>query len=363
MKDSIYVTKSFLPPLQEYVAQLEKIWDSGQLTNQGPMLKKFENQVEEKLKLKNFHFVANGTLALQVALRSLDVQYGDEIITTPFSYVATTSAILWERAKPIFVDVRPDNFCIDVDKIEAAITPRTKAILAVHVFGIPCDVERIQAIADQHELKTVYDGAHAFGVEYNGKSLLSYGDITTCSFHATKLMHTIEGGGVVVSDDELSEKVELIKRFGHNNDEHMFLGMNAKANEFQAAMGIVNLQYLPDVIARRQAIVNVYDYLLNDITGIDIISRPTGWNYGYYPVLFDRAIDVDKTLEKMNADGVYPRRYFYPSLNTLTYIKPVQKLVISESISKRVLCLPLYDTLSADDAERICSIIKKVMGS
>ena len=261
------------------------------------------------------------------------------------------------------MDVRPDNFCIDVDKIEAAITPRTKAILAVHVFGIPCDVERIQAIADQHELKTVYDGAHAFGAEYNGKSLLSYGDITTCSFHATKLMHTIEGGGVVVSDDELSEKVELIKRFGHNNDEHMFLGMNAKANEFQAAMGIVNLQYLPDVIARRQAIVNVYDYLLNDITGIDIISRPTGWNYGYYPVLFDRAIDVDKTLEKMNADGVYPRRYFYPSLNTLTYIKPVQKLVISESISKRVLCLPLYDTLSADDAERICSIIKKVMGS
>src|SRR6185437_9557092 len=237
----IHVTKSFLPPLNEYQEYLSKIWKSGQLTNQGPLLKEFETKVADYLGVHNFHFVANGTLALQVAKRALDITEG-EIITTPFTYVATTSAILWERCKPVFVDIEPNTFCIDADKIEAAITSKTKAILPVHVFGFPCDVEKIEAIAKKHKLKVIYDGAHAFGVKLKGRPLLSYGDIATCSFHATKLFHTIEGGCVIVNDDKnLSDRLELIKHFGHFGDDHYMLGINAKASEFQAAMGLSNL--------------------------------------------------------------------------------------------------------------------------
>jgi len=202
----IYVTKSFLPPIKEYEAHLKKIWDGGQLTNQGPLLREFEEKVSNYLDVSNIHFVSNGTIALQIALRALDVT-GGEVITTPFSYVATTSSILWERCEPVFVDIDPKTLCIDATKIEAAITDNTKAIMAVHVFGNPCDVEAIDVIAKKHNLKVIYDGAHAFGAKYKGKSLLDYGDISTCSFHATKLFHTIEGGAVIVRDAEVSKKI------------------------------------------------------------------------------------------------------------------------------------------------------------
>ena len=225
--ERINVTKTFLPPLKEYTSYLEKIWDSSYLTNQGPLLHQFEDSVKSYLGIRDFHFVTNGTIALQVSLHALGIMDG-EIITTPFSYVATTSSILWQKCTPVFVDIEPDTFCIDAAKIEEAITKNTKAIMPVHVFGFPCDVEAIDRIAKKHNLKVIYDAAHAFGVEYKGRSLLSYGDVSVCSFHATKLMHTIEGGGIVVNSNDYSDSVELMKRFGHDGDEHKIVGINAK---------------------------------------------------------------------------------------------------------------------------------------
>ena len=234
---AINVTKTFLPPKSEYQEYIDKIWQAGQLTNQGPLLREFEESLGKYLELTNLHFVNNGTMALQIALKALSIEEG-EVITTPFSYVATTSAILWQNLKPVFVDIDPDSLCIDVSKIEQAITPKTKAILPVHVFGNPCDIEAIDSIAKKHSLKVIYDGAHAFGAKHNNRSLLNNGDITIGSFHSTKLFHTIEGGCLVVKDNKVSQEVELIKRFGHNGDEHFRLGINAKATEFQAAMGL-----------------------------------------------------------------------------------------------------------------------------
>ena len=248
--DKIYVTKSFLPPIEEYNKWIAKIFENGQLTNQGPLLRELESRLSTYLGVKNFHYVTNGTIAIQIALKALGITEG-EIITTPFSYVATTSSILWERCKPVFVDIEPENFTIDADKIEAAITPQTKAILAVHVFGYACDVEKIEKIAKKHNIFVIYDAAHAFASKYKGKSLLDYGDISTCSFHATKLFHTIEGGACIVKDETVSEKLELIKRFGHNGDNHLCLGINAKQTEMNAAMGLSNLPYIGQILEKR----------------------------------------------------------------------------------------------------------------
>ena len=227
---SIYVTKSFMPPQEEYQKYISDIFARGVLTNQGPNVQELQNKLSEYLGVENFHYLTNGTVALQLALSCLDINDG-EIITTPFSYVATTSSILWQRCKPVFVDIEPDNFTIDASKIESAITPKTRAIMAVHVFGYACDVEKIEKIAKKHNLFVIYDGAHAFGSKYNGKSLLSYGDISTCSFHATKLFHTIEGGACIVRDKSASDKLEFQKPFGHNQDNHYMLGINAKQSD------------------------------------------------------------------------------------------------------------------------------------
>ena len=260
---NIYVAKSFLPPIEDYQKYLRKIWETGQLTNQGPFLKEFEKKIKNYLNVKNFHFLSNGTIALQIALDSLGIQEG-EIITTPFSYVATTSAILWQRCTPVFVDIEPNNFCIDPNKIEAAITKKTKAILAVHVFGYACDVEKIEKIAKKHNLKVIYDGAHAFGVKYKGKSLLDFGDISTCSFHATKLFHTIEGGACIIKNLKISNKLELARRFGHDGDIHKQLGINAKNSEFHTAMGLCNLKHIGKIIKERKKISSLYDKSLKN---------------------------------------------------------------------------------------------------
>lgn len=353
----INVTKTFLPPLQEYEAYLEKIWSNGFITNQGPLLNEFELSMKKYLNVDNFHFVSNGTAALQVALNSLSITSG-EVITTPFSYVATTSSILWERCTPVFVDIEPDTYCIDASKIEAAITSETKAIMAVHVFGFPCDVEEIQRIADTHNLKVIYDGAHAFGAEYQGKSLLSYGDISTSSFHATKLFHTIEGGCVVVKDKKISDAVELVKRFGHEGDTHYSLGINAKANEFQAAMGLCNLKYIDEILTSRKHIYELYSELLDEIAAKPP-SKINGLkqNYVYYPVRFSSEELLLKVVDALNEQDIYPRRYFYPSLNTLPYLDKKQSCAISEQIAKTILCLPLYKDLADDDVRRIAAII------
>lgn len=356
MKESIYVTKSFLPPLSEYMEYLEKIWQSSQLTNQGICVRELEDQMRVFLEVDNFHYLSNGTIALQLALSSLNIT-GGEIITTPFSYVATLSSLLWERCTPVFVDIEPNRFCIDPTKIEEAITERTCAIMPVHVFGYACDVEVIDEIAKRHSLKVIYDGAHAFGCRYKGKSLLSYGDITTCSFHATKLFHTIEGGACIVRDKEVSDLLELKKRFGHSGDLHLLLGINAKASEMHAAMGLLNFRYLERIIERRKMISELYDALLFDNIVRSKVQAGLEYNYAYYPVLFDSEEILLNVCFALNKENIFPRRYFYPSLNTLSYLPEKIHCPVSESVSSRIICLPLYPDMEHEHVEKIAEII------
>lgn len=354
--ERIDVTKSFMPPLEEYERQVARIWDNNQLTNQGPLLREFEERVKTYLDVERFHFVHNGTIALQIALQAMDITDG-EVITTPFSYVATTSSILWQRCTPVFVDIDPDSLNINPNKIEAAITKRTRAIMPVHVFGNPCDVEAIEAITKRHNLKVIYDSAHAFGVVHKGKSLLNYGDISTCSFHATKLFHTIEGGCVIAASAALDEKLELVKRFGHHGDVHYMLGINAKADEFQAAMGLCNLKYIDGIIQRRKATTELYDALLGDIVRRPTRAAQTKYNYAYYPAIFRSEEELQRVLSTLAEKNIFPRRYFYPSLNTLPYLKVRAQCPISEDIASRILCLPLYDNLKDSKVKEICEAI------
>lgn len=356
---AVYVTKSFLPPREEYDALLDEIWANDQLTNNGPLVKRFEKAVSEYLRVDadKLNFVANGTLALQLALEALDIRSG-EVITTPFTYVATTSALLWQRCTPVYVDIDPETLTIDVGKIEQAITTDTKAIMAVHVFGNPCDVDAIQQIADKHGLKVIYDAAHAFGVTYKGKSILEYGDISTLSFHATKLFHTIEGGAVYCSDKMIAEKVDLLRRFGHNSDTHIQLGINAKANEFQAAMGIINLKYINNLIDERKNISDYYDQKLEGYVDQPLRRSDTDYNYSYYPVILKSEEQLLDIFEELAKENIYPRRYFYPSLNKLPYIENGESCPTSEDIASRITCLPFYPGLSRTAIDRICEVIK-----
>lgn len=353
----INITKTFLPPIEEYQKYVQKIWQSDQLTNQGPLVKEFENKTKQYLGVKNFQFVSSGTIGLQVALKALDIVEG-EIITTPFSYVATTSSILWERCIPVYVDIQPETYLIDPTKIEAAITSRTRAIMPVHVFGYPCDVEAIEAIAKKHKLKVIYDAAHAFGVEYSDKPLLSYGDISVCSFHATKLFHTIEGGCLVAKSQVVDAKVDLIKRFGHNGNDHYRLGINAKANEFEAAMGLCNLEYVDKIIDERKRLSGLYDHLLGKRKSLRPTAKVTRYNYPYYPILLKSEKSLEKVSSKLADQDIFPRRYFYPSLNTLPYLHSRQQCPVAEDIASRVLCLPFYVGLDDEVAEKICRTIE-----
>lgn len=360
MNKQINVTKTFTPPIEEYKKYIDGIWERSYLTNQGPLLLDFENRIESYLDVRNFHFVTNGTLAIQIGLKALGITEG-EVITTPFSYVATTSAVLWEKCKPVYVDIESDTYCIDASKIEAAITNNTKAILAVHVFGNPCDTEKIEAIARKHSLKVIYDAAHAFGVTYKGKSLFSYGDIATTSFHSTKLFHTIEGGGIFVNNDKFNNSVELMKRFGHNGDDHIMLGINAKASEFQAAMGLCNLKYVAENISIRRSISNQYtEQLSKDLFKLPTIADDTTYNYAYYPVVFKDETSLLKAFEILNSLNIYPRRYFYPSLNKLNYIDQGQSCPTSEDISLRIACLPLYVGLEDVDIKQITTALNGI---
>jgi len=302
--------------------------------------------------------VTNGTLALQLALRTIEDQEG-EIITTPFSYVATTSAILWEKFEPVYVDIEPDTFCIDPSKIEAAITDRTRAILAVHVFGNPCDVEAIEEIAKKHNLIVIYDAAHAFGINYKGTPLFNYGDMSICSFHATKVFHTIEGGAIFTNSADINKKTDLMKRFGHNGDDHLQLGINAKLSEFHAAMGLVNLNYIDAIRQQRKDKFELYVSLLQEKPELTLLKlRPeTDYNYAYFPVLFENEALLEETLTKLESKDIYARRYFYPSLNKLSYVKNDSECPISENISSRIVCLPLYADLDDTIINDTCKIL------
>lgn len=353
MTDKIFVTRPFLPPKEEFLEKVSEIFDAGILTNQGPQVSALQEKLKSFLGVDNFHYVTNGTIALQLALKALGIEDG-EIITTPFSYVATTSSILWERCKPVFVDIEQDNFTLDPAKIEAAITSETKAIMPVHVFGYACDVNAIQKIADKFGLKVVYDAAHAFGSVYKGKSLATYGDISTLSFHATKLFHTIEGGACIVKDKSVSDKLELIKRFGHEKDNHICLGINAKQDEFNAAMGLANFAHLDEIKAARKQISELYDSLLNGKLRRPKAQDGLEYNYAYYPVVFESEKELLAAFDRLAKIDVFPRRYFYPTLNKLPYLTAQYVCPVSEDITTRIACLPLYVGLQDADVEKIC---------
>ena len=355
--EKIFVTKPFLPPQDDYNKWITQIYLNEQLTNQGPLLCRLEESLCKYLQVSHFQYVTNGTIALQLALEALDIRDG-EVITTPFSYVATTSSILWQRCKPVFVDIEPDNFTIDPAKIERAITPKTRAIMPVHVFGYACAVEQIAQIAQKHHLKVIYDAAHAFGSFYKNKALVAYGDISTLSFHATKLFHTVEGGACIVRDGKVNEKLALIKKFGHIGDEHYLLGINGKQSEFHAAMGLAVLPYLPEIIAKRKAICDLYDAQLAGCVTRPKPQEGLQYNYAYYPVVFKDEAALLRVFQALNRAEIYPRRYFYPSLNTLPYVEK-QPCPIAQDIALRVACLPLYPDLSLDSVRKIAAIIKE----
>jgi len=355
--ERVYVTRPFMPPIEEFQKYVSEIFERKILTNQGPLLKKLENSLENYLSVENLHFVTNGTLALQLALSSLGIDEG-EVITTPFSYVATSSSILSQRCKPIFVDIEPENFTLDSNKIEEKITERTKALMAVHVFGYACNVDKIGSIAEKHNLKVIYDGAHCFGCQYNGKSLASYGDVSTLSFHATKIYNTIEGGACIVKDKNVSNRLELEKRFGHEGDDHLIHGINAKASEFQAAMGLANLPHIERIMAERKSLSELYDKELEDCLRKPKSQKGLTYNYAYYPVVFKSESELLKVSNILNKSGIYPRRYFYPSLNKVPYING-ESCPVSEDISTRIACLPLYVGLEKENVKRISRIIKE----
>lgn len=357
----IFVTKSFLPPKEEYVKYIDGIYERVCLTNQGPLLAEFERKMSEYLSVKNFQYVVNGTAALELALDALKIEEG-EIITTPFSYVATTTAILWRKLKPVFADIEPRNFTLDPTKIESLITEKTKAIMPVHVFGYACDTQAIQKVADKYNLKVIYDGAHAFASKYKGKSLLDYGDISTLSFHATKLFHTIEGGACIIKDDTIAKYLHGLKTFGHKDNEYFQIGVNAKATEFSAAMGLANYPYIDAIIAERKRISEMYDDMLGGLLIRPAPQHELEYNYAYYPVVFKNEDELVKVFEELEKNGIYARRYFYPSLNRLPYLDEVYPCPISEDISLRVACLPLYVGLQETDVVRICGIIKNSLG-
>ncbi|MFT6734664.1 MAG: dTDP-4-amino-4,6-dideoxygalactose transaminase [Polaribacter sp.] len=358
MKNNIYVTQPSLAPLAEFVELLKDTWDTGILTHNGPLVRKLEVDLCETLNVKNLSVVTNGTIALQMAIKALELK--GEIITTPFSWVATISAIKWEGCTPVFCDIDESTFNIDPQKIEALITDKTVAIMPVHVFGNPCDVDAIEIIAKKHGLKVIYDAAHAIGSTINGSSLLEYGDISATSFHGTKLFNTAEGGGCITKNDLLNKKLERIRFFGHDDDKIIVEdGFNGKMTEIHAALGLANLKYYSDVLDDREFKYKKYKDELCGLKGINFQKIALGEiNFSYFPIVFeseDKLLEVETCL---NENGIYPRRYFYPSLNNLLNIVDYQKCPISESLSSRILCLPLYKNLSHDELIQIVHLIK-----
>jgi dTDP-4-amino-4,6-dideoxygalactose transaminase len=350
----INVTKTFLPPQEEYNAIVKRAWDAGWITNRGALVLELEEKLKNYLAVKNIIATTNGTLPLQIAIKALELK--GEIITTPFSYVATTSSIVWEGCLPIFVDIHPEYLTIDETKIEAAITPKTSAILATHVFGNPCAVKEIESIAKKYNLKVIYDAAHCFGVTYKAKSIFEYGDVSTCSFHATKIFHSGEGGALFSNDETLFDKLFYHHNFGHNGplDFHG-VGVNAKMSELQAAMGLAVLPYMKTISKNRKYVVQKY---LNELKHVSFLKlrNETEWNNSYFPVIFNSELELLKVQTALHDLNIFPRRYFYPSLNLLFYVN-YKSCPISESISNRILCLPLYYGILEYELEKICKTI------
>lgn len=359
----IPVTKPFLPPQDEYHHFLNGIWHRQWLTNMGPLASQLEMELKQHLHLNHLLFVTNGTVALQMAIKALDLK--DEIITTPFSFVATTSSIVWEGCTPVFVDIDAASLNIDANKIEEAITDKTTAILATHVYGNPCNVEKIGQIAKKYNLKVIYDAAHAFGVEINGKSIFEYGDISICSLHATKLYHSVEGGFVVTQKPDVLKKIAFIRNFGIAGfDSFSELGLNGKNSEFHAAMGLANLKYIDNIISKRQALSNRYNERLKNVNAYRPQWHKDSENNGaYYPLVFESEDLMLRIMNRLKSSEIGTRRYFYPSLaSALPYLQ-ARTIEITDDISKKVLCLPLYYDLSFEEVDMICRLILRVQNN
>ncbi|MBR1765153.1 MAG: DegT/DnrJ/EryC1/StrS family aminotransferase [Ruminococcus sp.] len=366
MDNTILVTRSSMPTQEEYQKEISELWETHWLTNMGAKHKQFQAELEEMLGVPHVALYCNGHLALENIIEAMDFPKGSEVITTPFTFASTTHAIVRSGLKPVFCDVNPDDYTIDVSKIEALITDKTVAIIPVHVYGNLCDVEAIKAIADKHNLKVIYDAAHAFAVKYKGVSSACFGDAAMFSFHATKVFNTIEGGAVCFHDDELVQKLNDLKNFGiHGPEEVAYIGGNAKMNEFCAAMGICNLRHLDEEIAKRKAVVERYRSYLEGIDGIKLapIQKDVTPNYAYFPVVFDKitfGADRDDVFARLAENGIGARKYFYPLTNTFDCYKDVfdsSTTPVALDISLRVLTLPLYADLSMDDVDRICNTI------
>ncbi len=362
-KDPIYITRPLLPDLEKVNKKIKEIWDSKWLTNMGPQHKKLEIELLNYLDVDYLSLFCNGTLALQLAMQALKLS--GEVITTPFTFPATVNTIYQNKLKPIFCDINIYDFNINVAEIEQLITPNTSAILPVHVFGNPCDVDSISKIAEEYNLKVIYDAAHCFDVKVRNKGIGNFGDVSMFSFHATKIFHTIEGGALTFNNPKLKEDLDLLKNFGIRDVESVLLpGTNAKLNELQAAIGLLNLQIVDTEIQKRQRLYKIYTKNLKNINGITLLKKKSDvkYNYQYFPILIDKdqfRLDRDYIHEKMKRFNVYTRKYFYPLCTDYHFCEEFEKIQIpnARKIANEILCLPIYGELSYDDIDKICSIL------
>ena len=361
--DPLYVTQSYLPPFDEFVAQMQRIWQSGQLTNNGPLVVEYEDQLKKRLGVKHIFTVDNGDAGLRVAYKAMELS--GSVVTTPFSYVSTTSSLLWSGLTPIFADIDPETLTIDPQRVAESITEDTSAILATHVFGNPCDVNRLQEVADEHKLWLIYDAAHAFGVTYNDSPILSFGDVSMISLHATKIVHSGEGGLLATNDDELASQIEWRRRFGHDGTESFHgVGINAKMSELHAGLGLCVLHHYDTIVALRRKAAVAYDTAIDDLKLP--ISKPTirpktVYNSAYYPILLESESTLIRVIDYLNQRQIFPRRYFYPSLNTVATFGHFPNMPISESVSARALCLPFSATTTEHQIRRVTNAISEAL--
>jgi dTDP-4-amino-4,6-dideoxygalactose transaminase len=352
----IPVTKPFLPPQEEYVKFINGIWQRNWLTNNGPLVNELELKLKEHLALDHLLFVGNGTIAIQIAIKALGLK--GKIITTPFSYVATTSSIIWENCEPVFVDIDAQTYNINPGQIEKAIDHKTSAIMATHCFGNACDIDAIQSVAKKHGLKVIYDAAHCFGTTYKGKSVFAYGDITTTSFHSTKLFHTVEGGALITQSPDLLKRMAYMRNFGHDGMEKFNgVGINGKNSEFHAAMGLCNLRHIHAIQERRKTQSDNYTELLKKLS-VQFIKIQDGCNFNcaYFPIVFKNENAALKAKVALEKEEIFPRRYFYPSLSSLNYIKK-GNTPVSDAVAASILCLPLFHDLSWEEQQMIARIL------
>lgn len=365
MDKKILVTKSSMPPFEEYVEMIKPLWESHWLTNMGEYHKELEKKLTDYFGVEYLSLTVNGHMALELAIQSMNFPKGSEVITTPFTFISTTHAIIRNGLKPVFCDIKEDDFTIDENKIEDLITEKTVAIVPVHVYGNICNIEAIEKIAHKYDLKVIYDAAHAFGETWKGKGIGAYGDISTFSFHATKVYNTIEGGAVCCRNKEQYEKLYNLKNFGIRSEELVVsVGANAKMNEFQAAMGLCNLRYLQDEIDKRKKVVELYSDLLNSIDGVRInrYHPEVKPNYAYFPVVFETEQKRDSVYEGLKKESIYCRKYFYPITADQACFKNKfrnMNLKKARECSERILVLPLYADLEEAVVEKIVRIIKK----